>query len=52
MRGRERTLVSIGRYPDIPLTIARLEAKKLLLQAPEEKEAKIFFREARTVRVY
>jgi len=38
MRGRNRELVTIGRYPDISLAEARAEAKKLLSTAPEAKE--------------
>jgi hypothetical protein len=37
MRGLTRERVTIGRYPDLSLSDARLEAKKLLLQTPEPK---------------
>jgi integrase len=49
MRGADRKRVTVGRYPDLPLSTARVEAKRLLLQAPEPKELKILFREARAV---
>ncbi|MDB5706604.1 MAG: putative Integrase family protein [Sphingomonas bacterium] len=37
MRGRNRELVTIGRYPDLSLADARTEAKKLLSATPEAK---------------
>jgi integrase len=36
IRGKKRTLTTIGRYPDISLADARKEAKRLLVQEPEE----------------
>ncbi len=41
MRGRNRELVTIGKYPDLSLANARSEAKRLLSSTPEVKaEAK------------
>ncbi len=37
MRGRNRELVAIGKYPDLSLADARTEAKKLLSTTPEPK---------------
>ncbi len=37
MRGRNRELVTIGKYPDLSLADARTEAKKLLSTAPGPK---------------
>jgi len=49
MRGRSRELVTIGQYPDLPLSAARLEAKKLLAEEPkwQHKSQHKCFREAR-----
>lgn len=37
MRGRSRERTAIGRFPDLSLSAARIEAKKLLLTVPEPK---------------
>lgn len=37
MRGRNRELITIGKYPDLSLAEARTEAKKLLSTTPEPK---------------
>jgi len=37
MRGRNRELITIGKYPDLSLADARTEAKKLLSTTPEAK---------------
>lgn len=47
MRGRTRELVKIGKYPDLSLTDARKEAKKLLANDTEQKPARRTFRETR-----
>lgn len=47
MRGRDRERTVIGRYPDLPLQDARLEAKKLLLIAPEPKAKTVLLADAR-----
>ncbi|MBL0116659.1 MAG: DUF4102 domain-containing protein [Sphingomonadales bacterium] len=49
MRGRSRERISIGRYPDISLSDARAEAKRLLSTAPEPKNSTMRFDEARTI---
>lgn len=36
IRGKQRKLTTIGRYPEISLADARKEAKRLLVQEPEE----------------
>jgi integrase len=36
MRGEKRQLTTIGKYPDISLSDARKEAKRLLVQVPQE----------------
>jgi intergrase/recombinase len=46
MRGKSRERVTIGRYPDISLSDARAEAKKLLASEPEPKTVSISFKEA------
>ena len=46
MRGKNRERVTIGRYPDISLSDARTEAKKLLASAPEPKASSITFNDA------
>jgi hypothetical protein len=48
MRGRNRERVCFGRYPDLSLTDARKEARKLLVQTPEPKQETLTFTEART----
>lgn len=48
MRGRERELITIGKYPDLSLSAARTEAKKLLSSAPEPKQVPMTFATART----
>jgi hypothetical protein len=48
MRGKERERISFGRYPDLSLTDARKEAKKLLATSPEPKFETLAFREARS----
>ncbi len=47
MRGKNRELVTIGRYPDVSLSDARTEAKKLLSTVPEPKSVSKTFMEAR-----
>ena len=47
MRGKNRELITVGRYPDLSLADARKEAKRLLASEPEEKEAAITFKAAR-----
>lgn len=47
MRGRNRERISIGRYPDVSLSDARAEAKRLLSAAPEPKITTMRFDEAR-----
>lgn len=47
IRGRDRERTVIGRYPDVSLHDARLEAKKLLLLIPEPKAESFFTVEAR-----
>jgi integrase len=47
MRGRDRTRISIGRYPDLSLAQARAEAKRLLSAAPEPRVVSKTFAEAR-----
>lgn len=48
IRGRSRDRTIIGRYPDLSLSAARLEARKLLLTTPAPKEpAAITFEAAR-----
>lgn len=49
MRGAQRERVTIGRYPDLSLSQARTEAKKLLLQAPEPKTETFTFRAAKAM---
>ncbi len=48
MRGRNRELITIGKYPDLSLADARAEAKKLLSTTPEPKRAPLTFATART----
>lgn len=48
MRGFDRERISFGRYPDLSLSEARTEAKKLLASKPEAKVETFTFREART----
>jgi integrase len=47
MRGLTRERVTIGRYPDLSLSDARIEAKKLLLENPEPKTSVLRFEDAR-----
>jgi integrase len=47
IRGRNRERITIGRYPDISLSDARTEAKRLLATAPEGKTVRKTFKEAR-----
>jgi hypothetical protein len=47
MRGRSRERVTIGRYPDLPLSKARTEAKRFLSTEPEAKVVTIPFTKAR-----
>lgn len=47
MRGKQRELVTIGRYPDVSLSEARAEAKKLLSTAPDPKNVSVSFGDAR-----
>jgi integrase len=49
VRGKNRERVTIGRYPDVSLSDARGEAKKLLSSAAEPKQASKTFAEARTI---
>lgn len=47
VRGRNRERISIGRYPDISLSDARKEAKRLLSNEPEAKTGKLTYIDAR-----
>ena len=47
VRGRNRERVTIGRFPDMPLSDARAEAKRLLSAIPEAKSVTITFKKAR-----
>jgi hypothetical protein len=47
MRGASRERITIGRYPDLSLSEARTEAKRLLIAAPEPKFEAILFENAR-----
>ena len=47
MRGKNRELVTIGHYPDVSLSDARKEAKRLLSTAPEPRDPEITFKAAR-----
>ena len=47
MRGKNRELITFGRYPDLSLADARKEAKRLLSTAPEPRDAAITFKAAR-----
>jgi hypothetical protein len=47
VRGRQRERVSFGRYPDLPLTDARKEAKKLLSAEPQGTTKNVQFMDAR-----
>jgi hypothetical protein len=47
VRGRSRERITIGRYPDVSLSEARAEAKRLLSTAPEAKAVSMTFAEAR-----
>ena len=47
MRGRNRELVTIGKYPDLSLSVARTEAKKLLSTTPEAKAIDKTWKDAR-----
>jgi integrase len=49
VRGKNRERVTIGRYPDMSLSDARTEAKKLLSTAPEPKQLPMTFAEARVL---
>lgn len=48
VRGRNRERVAIGRYPDLSLSDARAEAKRLLSTAAEAKTISMTFAEARS----
>ncbi len=47
VRGRNRERISIGKWPDVSVSEARTEAKKLLASEPEEKIASITYGDAR-----
>mgnify|MGYP003941022257 CR=1 FL=1 len=47
MRGRDRELITIGKYPELSLAEARTEAKKLLAATPEPKDVRKTWAEAR-----
>jgi hypothetical protein len=47
MRGLNRERVTIGRYPDLPLTDARKEAKRLLSEEPQVKISCTSFEKAK-----
>src|SRR5690606_4868029 len=49
MTGRDRKLVTFGRYPEIGLKDARVEAKKRLTAAPKPTEATVTFEDALTL---
>ncbi|HTU12419.1 MAG TPA: site-specific integrase [Allosphingosinicella sp.] len=48
VRGKNRERVTIGRYPDLSLSDARVEAKRLLSAAPEPRTVSMTFANART----
>ena len=47
MRGRSRERLTIGRFPDMSLSDARAEAKRLLSAEPEGRSVPIIFKKAR-----
>lgn len=49
MRGLQRERITIGRYPDVPLTEARKEAKRLLSTAPVVEPASLRFAQAKVL---
>jgi len=46
IRGRSRERTVVGRYPDLSLSAARLEARKLLVATPERKIESVLYKEA------